>query len=141
MALKEPRHGEIRAADVVILSGIICLALTTWPEFSRSAGIPSWKPYFSSLVTIWLALSALTRDPRLSAAMKLATGAWVVATPFFLGFADLTSSFWSYLGIGALIIGVTIPGLRPYRIRRLGGQPIHFFVGRHEAEGHASMRT
>jgi len=116
MTPKESWHSELRAADLVVLLGVICLALATWPHFSRSAGMTLWKPYLSTVLTICLALSALTRHPRRSAAMKLATGAWVMVTPFFLGVADPES----YVGIGLLIIAVAAPDVLPFRLRRRG---------------------
>ncbi len=116
MTTKEPWHSELRAADLVVLLGVICLALATWPEFSRSSGMSLWKPYSSTLLTICLALSALTHHPRRSAAMKLATGACVMVTPFFLGLADPES----YVGIGLLIISVATPDVLPFRFGRRG---------------------
>lgn len=111
-------NSEQRFADIVVLLGVVCLVLATWPGLSHSVGMPLWTSCFSTVATMFLALAALTRHPYWAARIRLLTGTWIIAAPHLLGFADLTSAPRTYLTIGALIAAMSVPGLVRRRPRR-----------------------
>jgi hypothetical protein len=67
---------------------------------------------------MFLALAALTRHPYWAAAIRLLTGGWIVAAPYFLVFADIVPALRGYLTIRGLIAAAAIPGFS--RIHRSG---------------------
>jgi hypothetical protein len=70
---------------------------------SRYFHVPPWKAFVSVVITVLLALAALTRNPDWAMAIRFLTGGWLIAVPFVLKFDDVAPALWSYLVIGTLV--------------------------------------
>jgi hypothetical protein len=57
---KDREHG---ALDLLVLLATVCLALATWAYLADTSGVPPWKAFVSVVITVLLALAALTRNP------------------------------------------------------------------------------
>jgi len=98
-------------ADVVTLLAVVCLALATWSYLDNGASVPHWKAFASVALAGLFALAALTRQPHWAISMKFLTGAWIIATPYLLGFADIPLALRANMAIGFMLIATaSIPG-------------------------------
>ena len=70
------------------------------------------------VITVLIALAALTRNPDWAMAIRFLTRGWLIAAPFVLKFDDVAPALWSYLVIGTLVAAATTPGIAG----RLGGR-------------------
>jgi hypothetical protein len=75
----ERRYG---LADFVVLSAAICLSLVTWAALADAAKVGEWKSIIEVVLTLFLALTALTRHPRCAIIFRLLTGGCIAATPY-----------------------------------------------------------
>jgi hypothetical protein len=106
-------------ADTLVILAVVYLASGTWVHASAAGGVVLWKSYVSVLVTVFLALAALTRHPYWSSMFRLVLGLWIAAAPFALGIADIGSVLRTYLTTGALIAALSASGIRgTWRRRR-----------------------
>jgi hypothetical protein len=87
------------------------LALATWAYLADTSSVPPWKAFVSVVITVLLALAALTRNPDLAVAIRFLTGGWLIAAPFALKFDDVAPALWSYLVIGTLVAAAASPGI------------------------------
>ena len=113
---KDREHG---AVDLLVLLATVCLALATWVYLADTSSVQPWKAFVSVVVTMLLALAALTRNPDRAVAIRFLTGGWLITAPFVLGFDDVAPAFWSYLAIGTLVATAAAPGIAN-RLGRVG---------------------
>jgi hypothetical protein len=83
---------------------VVSASLATWAGLCDSSGVALWKSYVSVGVAVLLALAALTRHPGWAAASRVLIGAWMIAAPYLLGFADVAPTRSAYLLIGIAVM-------------------------------------
>jgi hypothetical protein len=109
--LDDAKDREHSVVDLLVLLATVCLALATWGCLADTSGVPPWKAFISVVITVLLALAALTRNPDWAMAIRFLTGGWLIAVPFVLKFDDVAPSLWSYLVIGTLVAAAASPGM------------------------------
>ena len=107
--LGEQAHG---VADLAVLLSVVSVALVTRAGLADSAIVPTWRPAMAVAVSLVLAPAAVTRHPRRSAAMRFVTGGWMAAAPFLLRFAVVAPVVWVWLGVGLVLMVVSVPAVR-----------------------------
>jgi hypothetical protein len=58
------------------------LALATWAYLADTSSVPPWKAS-SVVITVLLALAALTRNPDWAVAIRFLTGGWLIAAHLY----------------------------------------------------------
>ena len=82
MRLDDARDREHGAVDLLVLLATVGLALATWAHLADTSSVPPWKAFVSVVITVLLALAALTRNLDWAMAIRLLTGGWLIAAPF-----------------------------------------------------------
>jgi hypothetical protein len=103
----ERTHG---ITDLTLLTAVVALALGTWAFLADANGTAAWKPATGVAVTVLLALATLTRQPRWAAVIRMLTGAWIIAAPHVLGFAQVAPAVRLSLTIGTVVATLAMPG-------------------------------
>ena len=116
--VSERRYG---LADFVMLSAAMCLSLVTWAALADAAKVGEWKSIIDVSLALFLALAALTRDPRFAITFRLLTGGWIASTPYLLGISDIEPAASASLVIGMLLIALSIAEMLGATAGRLGG--------------------
>ena len=116
--LDDAKDREHSVVDLLVLLATVCLALATWGYLADTSSVPPWKASISVVITVLLALAALTRNQDWAMAIRFLTGGWLIAAPFVLRFYDIAPALWSYLVIGTLVAAAATPGIAG----RLGGR-------------------
>lgn len=111
MRLDDAKDREHGAVDLLVLFATVCLALATWANLADTSSVQPWKAFVSVVVTVLLALAALTRNPDWAMAIRFLTGGWLIAAPFVLRFDDVAPALWSYLAIGSLVATAATPAI------------------------------
>jgi hypothetical protein len=106
--------------DLLVLLATVCLALATWASLAETSSVPAWKSFISVIITLLLALAALTRNPDWAASIRFLTGGWLIAAPFILKFDDIAPALWTYLAIGTLVAALATPGIAARLAGRVG---------------------
>ena len=104
MRLEGFGDGNHRAADVVMLLAVVCLAIATWSCLNDRASVPPWKAFAGVALAGLLALASLTRHRHWATSMRFLVAAWMLAAPYLLNFAGIPSTFRAYTAIGALLL-------------------------------------
>jgi hypothetical protein len=107
--------------DFVMLSAAMCLSLVAWAALADTAKVGEWESIIDVTLTLFLALAALTRHPRLAITFRLLTGGWIVSTPYLLGISDIEPAASASLITGILLIAVSIAEMVGVTARRPGG--------------------
>ena len=84
MRLDHAKDREHGAVDLLVLLATVCLALATWVYLADTSSVQPWKAFVSVVVTMLLALAALTRNPDRAVAIRFLTGGWLITAPFVL---------------------------------------------------------
>jgi hypothetical protein len=111
MRLEDAKDREHSAVDLLVLSATVCLALATWAYLADTSAVPPWKAFVSVVITVLLALAALTRNAGWAMGIRFLTGGWLIAAPFVFRFDDVAPALWSYLVIGTLIAAAATPAV------------------------------
>lgn len=75
---------------------------TSAPEGGGSP-LAAWNAWICGLIVAALAVAALLRFAEWEEWLSAAVGAWMVASPWLLGYEALTNALWSAVILGALI--------------------------------------
>jgi hypothetical protein len=97
-----------RFADVTNFIAAVCLAAAPWVLGFAEPGVAAWNAWASAAVMAILALAALLRHAEWGEWLEGAAGLWVVASPWLLGFAGVTTALWTHVVIGLVVLVVAV---------------------------------
>lgn len=69
------------------------------------AGMVLWNPVLVGVAVIVFAIAVLRKTQEWEEWVLLALGAWLIAAPFLLGYADVATAMWSSVIMGLLVGG------------------------------------
>ena len=113
--LTDREDAAINALNVVL--GII-LIVSPWAVGFAAAELPSWNAVISGAVIAIVAFAAFVRLRAWEEWISLVVGLWVLASPWLLGFAGLSSAFWTHLTVGLMVVA-----LAAIDLSRMGRSP------------------
>ena len=114
-ALDERVDATLNAANVAL--GVILLISPWLLDFSGHQ-LATWNAVASGAVIAILTFAAFVRTREWEEWVDLVVGLWVIASPWLLGFAGVSSALWTHL-----IIGVLVTILTALELRRVHGTP------------------
>lgn len=94
----------------------LSLALGIWLFFSPFillyaggvGGVAAWNSYFLGIGIVIFAAGALARPAQWEEWISLALGAWLVVSPWVLGFAGDAAATWNSVIVGLIVGGDAI---------------------------------
>ena len=85
------------------------LVLGAWLLISPFLGVGAtneaaiWNAYIAGVLIMVFAWAALARPQRWEEWLNLAVGAWLIVSPFVLGYAYLGGATWNHIIVGLLV--------------------------------------
>ncbi|WP_119458710.1 SPW repeat protein [Rhodospirillaceae bacterium SYSU D60014] len=85
----------------------VALFLAPWLLGFADATASAWNAWLSAAVIAGLALAAIQAFAEWEEWGSLLLGAWVVVSPWLLGFAGIAAALWTHIVVGGLVVAVT----------------------------------
>jgi hypothetical protein len=79
------------------------LAISPWLLSYANEATPAWNAHAVGVIIAVAALAALAAFQEWEEWVNVALGAWLVVSPYLLGFASLTAAFWNQIVVGLLV--------------------------------------
>jgi hypothetical protein len=84
------------------------LAISPWAlSYAGEAG-PAWNAHIVGVIIAVAALAALVAFQQWEEWVNTALAAWLIVSPYLLGFTGLTYALWNQLIVGVLVGGLAI---------------------------------
>lgn len=80
------------------------LALSPWALAYAQEVTPAWNAHVVGVVIAVAAFAALAAFQRWEEWVNAALGAWLIVSPFILGFAALSAALWNQLVVGLVVL-------------------------------------
>jgi SPW repeat len=84
------------------------LAISPWALSYAHEASPAWNAQIVGIVIAVAALTALAAFQKWEEWIKSALGAWLIVSPFILGFSTAGLALWSQLIVGVLVGGLAL---------------------------------
>ena len=79
------------------------LAISPWALSYAGEFRPAWNAHIVGVIIAIAALAALTAFQQWEEWVNAALGAWLIVSPYLLGFSALTSALWNQIIVGLLV--------------------------------------
>jgi SPW repeat-containing protein len=86
----------------------VWLAISPWVLSYAAQPTPAWNAHAVGVVIGVAALAALVAFQAWEEWVKAVLAAWLIVSPYVLGFSGLTSAFWNQLIVGVLVGALAI---------------------------------
>jgi hypothetical protein len=86
----------------------VWLALSPWALSYASQSTPAWNAHTVGVVIAVAALAALVTFQAWEEWVNAALAAWLIVSPYVLGFSGVVSAFWNQLIVGLLVGALAI---------------------------------
>lgn len=94
--------------DLVTLVLAVCLFISPWVMGFRPETMASWNVWLVAIVLGALATAALSVFAEWEEWANLALGAWLIVSPWILGFAANAGAMWTAMVVGVLVAAVSL---------------------------------
>src|SRR6185503_8819053 len=84
------------------------LAASPWMLSYASETTPAWNAHVVGLIVAVAAFAALVAFQKWEEWVSIALAAWLIVSPYLLGFSALSYALWNQLIIGVLVGGLAI---------------------------------
>ena len=84
------------------------LAISPWALSYAHEATPAWNAHIVGIVIAVAALAALAAFQKWEDWVNAALGAWLIISPFILGFSALAVALWNQLIVGVLVGGLAL---------------------------------
>jgi hypothetical protein len=84
----------------------LCMAISPWVLSYAGAATPAWNAHIVGVIIAVAALAALTAFQQWEEWVNAALGAWLIISPFILGFSALGAALWNHLVVGTLVLAL-----------------------------------
>lgn len=81
------------------------LVVSPWALGYATQTAPAWNAYVLGVIIAVAAIAALVAFHTWEEWVSVVLGAWLVVSPWILGFTSLTAAFWNQIVVG-LVVGV-----------------------------------
>jgi len=79
------------------------LIVSPWVLSYASKATPAWNAHAVGIIIAVAALAALAAFQEWEEWVNVTLGAWLVVSPYLLGFSTLAAAFWNQLIVGLLV--------------------------------------
>ena len=79
------------------------LAISPWARSYANAATPAWNAHIVGVIIAVAALAALTAFQQWEEWVNTALGAWLMVSPYVLGFSALTYPLWNQIIVGLAV--------------------------------------
>ena len=86
----------------------VWLALSPWFLGYAGQATPAWNAHVIGVIIAVAALAALFAFQQWEEWVNAALGTWLIASPYLLGFAGLSSALWNQVVVGFLVAALAI---------------------------------
>jgi hypothetical protein len=86
----------------------IWLAISPWVLSYATQATPAWNAHAVGVIIAVAALAALVAFHAWEEWVNAALAAWLIISPYALGFSGLTAAFWNQLIVGVLVGALAI---------------------------------
>jgi SPW repeat len=80
------------------------LAVSPWALSYAGTATPAWNAHIVGLIVAVAAIAALAAFQKWEEWVNAALGAWLIVSPFILGFGSLTAALWNQLIVGVVVL-------------------------------------
>ena len=94
--------------DVCNLILGVWLAVSPWVLPLAAESTPAWNAHIVGVVVAVAAIATLIAFHKWEEWVNAALGAWLIVSPYLLGFATLRDALWNQIIVGVLIGGLAI---------------------------------
>ena len=84
------------------------LVVSPWTLSYAGATTPAWNAHIVGVIIAVAAIAALATFQKWEEWVNAALGAWLIVSPFILGFGSLTTALWNHLIVGAVVLVLLI---------------------------------
>ena len=93
----------------------VWLIVSPWILQFREVEMAVWNAWILGVIVAVAAVAALARYHEWEEWVSLALGAWLVVSPWVLGFTATTAALWSHVIVGLLVAGMAVWTIREFR--------------------------
>lgn len=97
----------------------VWLVVSPWVLGYATATTPAWNAWVLGVVIAVTGIAALTAFHRWEEWVNAVLGAWLVVSPWLLGFTGLTAALWNQI-----VVGIVVAGLAIWRAMAIDGRTI-----------------
>jgi SPW repeat len=90
--------------DAINLVLGLWLAISPWILSYAHESTPAWNAHVVGVIIAVAALAALAAFQKWEEWVNVALGAWLIASPFILGFSAISAALWNQLVVGLLVL-------------------------------------
>jgi hypothetical protein len=80
------------------------LAVSPWALSYAEATTPAWNAHIVGVIIALASVAALAAFQKWEQWVNAALGAWLIVSPFILGFGSLTAALWNQLIVGVVVL-------------------------------------
>lgn len=81
----------------------IWLAVSPWALSYSGEAAPAWNAHIVGVIVAVAAIAALVAFQKWEEWVNAALAAWLIVSPYILGFSALTSALWNQIVVGVLV--------------------------------------